>query len=205
LGADLPACGSGSLDYQVTAFRGGLESPPSNIAAFEPEGCPYTVRVTYETLTTRDLGSDEWWAIGEGRGPIYGEFRAVGATSEILAFDAADHGFWGWGDDEGFRLLDDHTYQVQDIFDWVHHQMSICWGPFCPDFSAPMGNSMEVEMGPDDDLTLSFVIRDQDTGPDGYICNAIRTLPSEDVTTRTFEYGCPTMSVEVLIEPLPMP
>jgi hypothetical protein len=203
LGGTSPICGAGALRYTVRAYRGALESAPSNVATWQSVTCAAFVRVTFHTLNTGVLGPDEWWA--EGRGPIYAQFWAVGANSEVLYLDAADPGFGWMPQVRGFRLVDNQTYLVQDLFDWVHWYNDWCMGPACGAYTAPAGNSVDVELSAFDDLILQFSIADMDSGPNQLICAHALAIPSGAILPGTYELNCGSATLWVQLEMLPMP
>jgi hypothetical protein len=176
-----PPCGSEPIVFQVSAFSGDTESPMSNGVTWIPEACPRTVMVTFESISAGALGDDEWWAHGHSVGPIYGHFWVTGADSKALVFNATDPGN-RWGErDEGLRLRHHTDVGVQGIFDWIHREMAECIGAGCPSYSAPESASVEVPLGPDDDLTISGLIMDLDGNADDTLFEGQVTIASEDV------------------------
>ena len=92
-----PPCGE-EYRFTVAAFRGSClpESPqslPSEVATtFTGEigdpGCQRAVLVTFETLTTGDLGGDGRYDVGD-MGPVYGAFYA---NDQQISFDGRSQG-----------------------------------------------------------------------------------------------------------------
>ncbi|MFN2271884.1 MAG: thrombospondin type 3 repeat-containing protein [Anaerolineae bacterium] len=176
-----PLCGSGRLEFQISAYAGENESPLSNMAYWSRQACPRVVRVTFEYLGTHDLGDDEWWAHGESVGPIYGNFWASGSTEESLSFWGVDYGEW-WGErNHGYRLRHYTTYSVQSIFDTIWN-WSLGMGSTPSPYDAPDRNYVTVELGPYDDLTFGGLIRDDDSdNPDDTLFDGRFTLPAGEV------------------------
>jgi len=168
-----PACGE-RLEFQMTAYSGATlaperESPRSNTVVLEGPPCPRTVRVIFETLETGDLGRDE--REYDTVGPISGIFWASGNTREELDFHASVCAILSGGCPHrdirhGFRLSHNATYQIQDIFDWVHTQRVLCWSPGCPSnhYWAPDVDYVEVQLDDGDDLTLGARIQNVNWG-----------------------------------------
>jgi hypothetical protein len=161
-----PTCGS-RRKFSVTAFGDdGLESPPSNVVVWEAAPCPRVVRVTFDAITTYDLGDDEWWAEGESVGPIGGTFWAFGSTYEKLDFNAVDYPNWAWERVRGYRLRHTHYYPIQSIFDQVRTWIL---GSMSSPYHVPDHNYVTVELGPEDDLIFGGVILDIDA----YNCDTL--------------------------------
>jgi hypothetical protein len=172
-GSLLPACGE-RLEFQMTAYSGATlvperESPRSNTLVVEGPPCPRTVRVIFQTLETGNLGGDE--REYDTVGPISGTFWASGNTREELDFHASVCAILSGGCPHrdirhGFRLSHNATYQIQDIFDWVHREQASCLGRGCPSnhYWAPDINSVTVQLDDGDDLTFGARIQDVDWG-----------------------------------------
>jgi len=172
-GSLLPACGE-RLEFQMTAYSGATlvpdrESPRSNTLVVEGPPCPRTVRVHFQTLETGNLGGDE--REYDTVGPITGNFWVSGNTREELDFHASVCAILSGGCPHrdirhGFRLSHNATYQIQDIFDWVHREQASCLGRGCPSnhYWAPDVNSVTVQLDDGDDLTFGARIQDVDWG-----------------------------------------
>ncbi|MFB0536431.1 MAG: FHA domain-containing protein [Anaerolineae bacterium] len=180
-----PDC-SGRCEFHVTAYGYGRESPPSNTWVWEGEECPRTVRVHFLSLQTGHLGDDEWWA--DNVGPIFGHFRVSGMRygrielgEERLEFNGVDYPNW-WGERiRGYRLDHGREYSIQDIFDRIGDWMIGCMGD-CPGYHAPADNYIDVELGPDDDLTFGGSIWDADTSnPSDTLFEADYTLSADEI------------------------
>ncbi len=163
-----PACGE-SDDYYVTAYGGdGRESPPSNTVTWTGPACPRAVRVTFESLTTGNLGGDEreYSTVG----PITGDFWASVSSRQALNFHTStccDLCYCSHREiRHGFRLSHNATYQIQSIFDWVHREQSSCLGNGCAsnDYRASEVNYVTVTLGGDDDLSFGGTVLDVDWG-----------------------------------------
>ncbi len=169
-----PSCGE-RLEYEMTAFTGhpyspDRESPRSNTYVFEGEPCPLTLRVTFETLHTYDLPDD--YESEDLPGPIYGDFMVEASSgTEWLSFDAA-YCYAGPFSCfpvpvpcRGLGLGRHEDYSINTIFRWIRTEIAECPFSGCrpeSSFSAPDGNSITIELDPDDDLTISAVITDAD-------------------------------------------
>jgi hypothetical protein len=168
-----PACGE-RLEFQMTAYSGATlvpdrESPRSNTLVVEGPPCPRTVRIHFQTLETGHLGGDE--REYDTVGPISGTFWASGNTREELDFHASVCAILSSGCPHrdirhGFRLSHNATYQIQDIFDWVHREQASCLGRGCPSnhYWAPDVNAVTVQLDDGDDLTFGATIQDVDWG-----------------------------------------
>lgn len=201
-----PLCGlEGRREFSMTAYRGDLESPHSNLAYWSSQPCPRSIQVTFEGLSTFYLGDDEWWADGTV-GPIYGNFSAEGSNAETLSFFAVDYGN-RWGErDRGYRLRNTRYYPVQGIFDWVHTQMASCLGNGCPLYTASEVNFVTIELGPYDDLTFGAWIRDVDSGnADDTLFDGQRTLDHDEIRPGLFSVRDRnmelTISIDVMVGP----
>ena len=182
-GSLLPACGE-RLEYQMTAYSGATlvperESHRSNTLVLEGPPCPRTVRVQFLSLQTGHLGDDEWWADGESVGPIFGNFWATGSSEERLEFSAVDYPEW-WGQRiRGYRLAHNREYEIQGIFDEVWNWIV---GSMSSPYRVPSVDYVDVELGPDDDLTFGGVIWDADTGnPSDILFEGDDTIPADEV------------------------
>jgi hypothetical protein len=164
-----PACGT-SDEFHVTTYgNDARESPPSNTATWDGQPCPRTVRIIFQTLETGNLGGDE--REYDTVGPISGNFWASGNTREELDFHASVCAILSSGCPHrdirhGFRLSHNATYQIQDIFDWVHTEQAECSGRGCEanHYWAPDVNSVTVQLDDGDDLTFGARIQDVDWG-----------------------------------------
>jgi hypothetical protein len=148
-----PSCGE-RHEFQVTAYAGDRESPPSNIEVWEGETCPRTVLVTFDTLSTHELCCE-----ASPVGPIMG---SLGANGEWLNFDAANVDWWGWV--VGLDLESHHQYSIEEeILEVIAGMEASCrTEPFCPDFDAPRRNYEWVPLDAGEDLTFSVEIYDVD-------------------------------------------
>lgn len=196
IGRYAPPCGT-TWEYTVTAlWRDGTESMPSNMVTWTAEACPRLVRVTFDSLTTFDLGNDQ------GRddvGPILGSFTATGSTSEVLEFNGVDYGNW-WGEpNRGYRLRSTRYYPVQSIFDtigtWAVNSMM-------SPYYAPSDAVATLELGPEDDLTFGAQILDEDDGtnPTDTLFNATRTIAAEDVRPGRYRLWDRNIELAVVID-----
>jgi len=177
-----PLCGSDRREFAVTAYGGGAESPPSNSAFWGAEPCPRQVRVTFETLHTRDLpdgGEPDDGVLG----PIFGTFSAQGATGQYLTFDAGD-------DYRDGTLLDHRDHSVADLFYWIRRL----------GHSAPESNSVVVELGPDDDLTLSGILYDTDWRGYSTVFDASETIANAHVAPGVVALSDGAITLDVLID-----
>jgi hypothetical protein len=151
-----PTC-TETIEFELTAFSGNTftpsqESPRSEALVLEGPPCPRTVRVTFERLDTYDL-RDESRMDGD-QGPIDGCFSANDAS---LCFNASDY-------PEGYTLSPWSSYNIRDIFDTIWTWKVNCTGPQCaPFYEAPDSNSVTVELGPDEELTVGGYLDDIDS------------------------------------------
>jgi hypothetical protein len=195
-----PLCGSGRLEFQMSAYAGDVESPLSNMAYWSRQACPRVVRVTFEYMGTHDLGDDEWWADGESVGPIYGDFWASGSTEESLSFWGVDYGEW-WGErNHGYRLRHYTNYSIQSIFDTIWN-WSLGMGSTPSPYEAPDHNYVTVELGPHDDLTFGGLIKDDDSdNPDDTLFDGQLTLPAEEVRPGRYFVRDRNITVQVSVD-----
>ncbi len=192
-----PPCG-GSREFTVTAlFADGSESAPSNAVTWVGEECPRVVRVTFDHLTTFDLGSDQGSTVV---GPIFGSFTATGSTSRTLSFNALDRGGWWGEEDRGLRLRSTQYYPVQELFDQINTWVSGIGSASV--YSAPEHDWVTVELAPGDDLSFGGAIMDGDTGtnPDDTLFNGQRTLPADSVRPGTYRVSDRNIELTVLVE-----
>ncbi|MBI5301089.1 MAG: thrombospondin type 3 repeat-containing protein [Chloroflexi bacterium] len=166
-----PPCGE-TYSYHITAFGGqagaARESPPSNTVTWTGAACPRTVRVTFETLRTGNLGGDEreYSTVG----PITGVFWASVISRPELHFHMSvcnDLSRCSHSEiRHGFRLSHNVTYQIQGLFDWVHTEQASCLGNGCAsnDYRAPEINYVTVMLGGDDHLSFGGTVQDVDWG-----------------------------------------
>jgi hypothetical protein len=179
----LPACGE-RLEFQMTAYSGATlvpdrESHRSNTLVLEGPPCPRTVRVQFLSLQTGHLGDDEYWADGESVGPIFGNFWATGSSEERLEFSAVDYPEWAWGRIRGYRLGHNQEYEIQGIFDEIWNWIV---GSMSSPYRAPSVDYVDVELGPDDDLTFGGAIWDADTGnPSDILFEGDDTIPADEI------------------------
>jgi hypothetical protein len=194
-----PSCGSGRLEFQISAYAGADESPLSNMAYWSRQACPRVVRVTFDSITTSDLGDDEWWAHGESVGPIYGDFWASGSTEEELSFWAVDYGEW-WGErNRGYRLGHWQEYSIQAIFDQIWTWIA---GSMSSPYRAPDRNYVTIELGPYDDLTFGGLIKDDDSGdnPDDTLFNGQLTIEAGEVRPGSYTIRDRNIELTVLVD-----
>lgn len=166
-----PPCGE-TYSFYVTAFGGqagaGRESPPSNTVTWTGAACPRTVRITFETLSTRYLGGDE--REYDTVGPITGDFWASVVSRQALNFHTStccDLCYCSHREiRHGLRLSHNVTYQVQSLFDWVHREQSSCLGNGCAsnDYRAPEVNYVTLMLGGDQHLSFGGTVLDVDWG-----------------------------------------
>jgi hypothetical protein len=182
--------------YQLSAYRldadGTIrESPRSNEIEWTGFGCPRTARVTFDRfITGGDWGgedeplvqSETFW------GPIEGSFAANDLS---IDFDFASKGWFWWvpyatGLDLGLNT----DYDVTDLFADAESVY---------EFSAPATDTLTVNLGPYDDLTIGGQIADVDALTDSEtIFSAHRTLQAEDL--RSGEYRLVNRNVMLVIQ-----
>ncbi|RME08585.1 MAG: hypothetical protein D6803_00820, partial [Anaerolineae bacterium] len=166
----LPACGE-THEINVTATQltptGIEESAFSNTWQLEGEPCPYTARVTFDTLEVHNPPADER---GLHRpGPIYGElWVSSGDQVETLEFNACwcylGPGASLWGTCDGLELSGS-TYDIQrDIFGWIEREMASCLGIGCHSyvFFAPASNQLTINADVGEMVTVGARIMDCD-------------------------------------------
>lgn len=148
IGRYAPLCGSRHTFHVVAHGADGRESPPSNTVVWEAEACPRLVRVTFELLTTYNTTDRE----SDCLGPVFGNFWVEGSEFRSLSFEGDDY-------PDGFRLCPNRRYDIQEMFDTIWH-----WGSGMgrSPYRAPDSNSVTVELGPDDDLTIGGAIYEWD-------------------------------------------
>jgi hypothetical protein len=194
-----PTC-TETVELQLTAFSGNTftpdqESPRSETVVLEGPPCPRTVRVTFDHLDTYDL-RDESRMDGD-QGPIFGFF---GANGEGFDFDGSDY-------PNGYTLSPWSSYNIQDIFDTIFPWQLGCWDWHgCP-YYAPDANSVTVELGPDDDLTINGYIYDQDESGGYYegVFDGHQSIPFDDIVPGPLEISDGqvqlTVQIDVLVGP----
>ncbi len=189
-------CGSRHAAAVVAIGRDGRESLRSNPVTVAAEPCPRVVRVTFDSLTTFELGSDQG---ASTVGPILGSFFASASTSEVLSFNGVDYGDW-WGErNRGYRLAATHYYPVQAIFDqiwtWIGGNMST-------PYTAPDSNVVTMELGPGDDLVFGAQVLDEDDGTNrtDTLFDARRTIAAEDVRPGSYRISDRNLELAVLID-----
>jgi hypothetical protein len=161
-----PPCGQ-TREFHMTAYSGDSvspdrESPPSNVEVWEGLPCMRTVRVVFNAVETGHMGDDEWWAEGSV-GPVYGYFEATGSNHEQLSFGGIDYGEWAWERDHGLRLEHNTYYSVNRIFRTLRDMHVRCgMNSDCP-YHAPESPVVTIELGPEDDLVIHGLIKDQDS------------------------------------------
>jgi hypothetical protein len=177
-----PSCGE-RLEFQVTAFEGprpvpNRESPASNIRFLAGLPCARTVRVTFDRLRTYNLEDGDpnrnW---RERRlGPISGTFCAQGSTDECLPFNGNDF-------PDGLMLQSEHTHSIQGLFNWILAELAgLCTSPSnCPRYYAPESNSVTVDLGLGEDLTIFGVIYEQDNRTYGEAFNASDSISADEI------------------------
>jgi hypothetical protein len=146
-----PPCGE-EYDFKVTAYRGtytdGFESPDSNVVStftgeIGDEGCGRAVIVTFETLTTGNLGGDGDRDPGDV-GPVYGS---------IYVNDQAI----------GFNLRCDAN--LCDEIEGLMHNSEYSWPGLLVAGEADVSPQFVVEIPPDEEsVQIGFNIMDEDTG-----------------------------------------
>ena len=187
-----PPC-DGTYEFHMTAFDGPYESPLSNTGVARGPACSRTVQITFERLITHDLPGDE----GDHRvGPIEGAFWTA-PYSSWLEFNACCRPSDCWGSCKGLRLNPNSDYDIQeDIFEWIWRRKLGCmgggWGgsPCEGDnYHAPEGNTVTVELGPDDDLTITGVIVDCECdGGSQWLLYEQHTIQSRAVRSGSFMF-----------------
>ena len=148
IGRYAPLCGGRHIFHVVAYGADGRESPPSNTVVWEAEACPRVVRVAFERLSTYDTTDQE----NDCLGPIFGNFWVEGGESHSLRFEGDDY-------PDGFRLCPRSRYDIQEMFHTIWR-----WGSGMgrSPYWAPDSNSVTVELGPDDALTIGGAIYEWD-------------------------------------------
>ena len=195
-----PPCG-GRREFHMTAYRGALESPPSNTTYWTGPDCPKQYRVTFERLLT---GSN-WGDNDEDRsedlnriGPIYGNFSVTaGDEVQSLEFDAAEaDSFFFIPVSRGTILSLNKDYSIAVLF----YQIRRDW-TYGDSFSAPYTNVFTVELSPGDDLNFGGLIKDMDDwSSDDVIFHAYRPFPADDILTGEYTLSDRNITLVVLIE-----
>jgi hypothetical protein len=192
-----PAC-TERVEFELTAysfnpFTPDQESPRSNTLVLEGPPCSRTVQVTFDRLDTFDLRDES--RMDGSLGPISGCF---GANDENLFFDATDY-------PDGFVLSPWSVYSIQSIFDRVWDWKLGCAGGDCPGYDAPDGNSVTVELGPDDSLTIGGYIDDQDRRVYERVFNGSHSIEFGDIVPGPLEIRDQqiqlTVQIDVLVGP----
>jgi hypothetical protein len=152
------------------------------------------VRVTFDRLETGNLPPDR--DAHDEVGPIHAVFSVTGGTEEVLRLDA-DHY------PNGRMLASNRSYSIQALFDWVHMQDTRCLRGelvLCGDYSAPRTNTVTVNMGPDDDLTLSAQVINRESIDIRELLNASETIAAENIRSGSHTFGDRDVQVTVQIE-----
>jgi hypothetical protein len=192
-----PRCGE-VYRWQVTAYRreGSVQSPASNIVAWEGAPCPGTMRIEFRMLPTWG-----WRNAACNAGPLEGSFWA---NDEYLWFVG-----WDWGP------LDTQVgvhwpevppggnacaLRVDELFAQIRrmHDRS-------PDldYEAPADTAVYIPLRWDEDLTIGFGIWDSNpgVGDDVMLSQGQATLPASHLASEDFgrAYG----SYHYMERPLP--
>jgi hypothetical protein len=149
----VPPCDQ-QYQFYVDAYRGGDWSFPSNILLVPESGpnedCTRSVIVTFETLTTHDLGGDQDHV--DWVGAVYGGFYA---NDERIGFD----GRCGWNEVCGdIGLRDRREYGLSEFLDEM----------------GSANTQLYVEVAEGEGLVVGFDIDDEDSWPndDDSVCDA---------------------------------
>lgn len=185
-----PMCGSGSREFFVTAYQGSQESPPSNLVYWSRRPCSRVIRVTFDEIITYAVEDERRM---DGRmGPIFGSFWAQGTNEVTLPFEGADY-------PDGFKLSPHSVYSIQSMFDQIETlsiQNNSTW------FHAPDHNTVTVELGPFDDLSIGGVIFDQDWQVYQEAFLETMTIPSSEVVPGRYTIRDRQIELSVLIDVL---
>ncbi|MBI9046649.1 MAG: thrombospondin type 3 repeat-containing protein [Anaerolineaceae bacterium] len=166
-----PACGV-RYEFEITAFDGPNETPRSNTFVWEGEPCAKKVLITFESLNTFDLRDENRH---NTLGPIFGSFYASGSSSESLSFQGSDY-------PDGLMLHRDSTHSILSLFQWINNESMFCsGGSSCPFYHAPGTNFVEVEIGPDDDLSIGSAIYEMDRRMYNTVFNARDTFAYDEI------------------------
>jgi hypothetical protein len=171
-----PQCGE-RHGFTVTAYGGGGESLPSNTVTWAEDPCPRQVRVTFETLHTQELPDRYWRAV-----PSFGGFSAQCTTVGEVNWDQGLGSFV-------FGLGESHDYDLARVFrDMLDSGLS-----------APASNSVVVEVGPGDDLTLSGTMWDASWDEWERFFNTSETIAEADLVPGlvTLSDGLVTLDVRI--------
>lgn len=193
-----PPCGV-RREFHVTAFRGALESPPSNTTYWTGEPCPKQYRVTFERIIT----GNSWGGVPDlydisgtnTMGPIYGYFSVyTGFPRYTLSFDAAEHlEFFGFRYCDGLRLRPNREY---DILDYI----------FRHSYSAPDRNYFTIEADLEDDLNIGGHIMDCDGfGGDDYMFTGARPLRVSEIIPGEYQISDRNITLVVRVEEISAP
>jgi hypothetical protein len=183
-----PLCGSGQREFFVTAYQGSRESPPSNIVSWNRRPCPRAIRVTFEQIETFAV-EDERRMDGQ-QGPIFGSFWAQGSDSASLSFEGTDY-------PDGFKLSPHYIYSIQNMFDQIETMGIQNNNPW---YRAPDHNTVTVDLGPYEDLTIGGVIYDQDWNVYQEVFLGSTSIPSGDVVPGRYTVRDRQVELSVLID-----
>jgi hypothetical protein len=175
-----PLCGS-ERDFHITAYGGGRESPPSNTVTWRGSPCPRVVRVTFDQLHTFDLQDGSFH--DNSIGPIWGDFYVQGTTGASLYFDSVDG-------PPGKRLYSQRAYHIESMFRFMRDL----------GYRAPDTNSVTVELGPYDDLTIGGTINDQDRHSYETVFHASHTIPADELVPGMVSLHGGPIRLDVLID-----
>ena len=178
-----PTCGR-TTRFHMTAYRGDLESPPSNTVTWVAESCPRTVLVTFEELQVGGVTR----ALRDGSYPIDGDFWALGAAErQDLTFRSHDY------------TLNQHTnYSIAEVFAEIDRRWASCPFSGCPDRLVPGTNALTVELGPGDSLTFGGQIADRN----GTLFDGEMTLDPYDIVPGEYLIHNREISLRVLVDVL---
>ncbi|MFC2025881.1 thrombospondin type 3 repeat-containing protein [Chloroflexota bacterium] len=193
-----PPCGT-RREFHMTAYRGALESPPSNTGYWTGPDCPRNLRVTFDRIITGNSwggGRDMYDTTGSNTmGPIYGYFTTYsGFPIYTLHFNAAERlSIAGLRYCAGLRLRPNREYEIMDYI--FHHS-----------YSAPGINYFTIEADPEDDLVIGGHIMDCDGafGDDRMFDNAL-PLRVSDITPGEYRISDRNITLVVRIEEISSP
>lgn len=200
-----PPCGE-TYEYSVTAYRAHAdgfnirESPPSNTVAVRGGSCPRRVRIKFTEMSVAPYLPDDFSCC---KGPYYGSFWATGSGEQKLDWRTGEcKGFlWIYACKTGWDYM--MSGSVANIFAGIRDSASSPqlsgWAMY-----APSGDSVIVQLGEHDDLTIGARIMDADAyGHDDTRLNNQSTIPAgtslpREITLRGGENWV-TVQIEELV------
>jgi hypothetical protein len=184
-----PTC-LNACEWSVSAYRAsdGAQSPRSNTVVVDVGPCARGRTVTIDFETFRPIPAVD------GRGPIYGNFRA---NEEVLSFDGADSSicdFYGYECGYYTHYVSGGYLTVGELFAAIRHLQAGCSA--CS-YEAPSSTAAMVSLPEGETLTIGFDIWEYHReGTDVLLCSGESTFEYDEIR-ETDEYVWPSYDIVV--------